>query len=116
MPKKDDHFQICDNYKVTIINPSLEVYEYPLLNPTDLYASLTELKFTKLDQQGCGHMWSGSTHYALLSGIERIKERRGKKIRKNEGRKRLNLKKYVREEKELRPCIKQSLSAWEPAP
>ena len=49
VPKKDGCFRICGNYKVTI-NPSLEVDQYPLSNPTDLYASLTgRQKFTKLD-------------------------------------------------------------------
>ena len=49
VPKKDGHFRICGDYKVTI-NHSLEVDQYPLLNPTDLYASLTGgQKFTKLD-------------------------------------------------------------------
>ena len=49
VPKKDGHFRICGDYEVTI-NPSLEVDQYPLPNPTDLYASLTGgQKFTKLD-------------------------------------------------------------------
>ena len=34
VPRKDGRYWICGNYKVTI-NPSLEVNQYPLPNPTD---------------------------------------------------------------------------------
>ena len=44
------------------------------------------------DQEECGQMWSGSTHYALLSGIERIGGR-GKRMERKKLRKIQNLKK-----------------------
>ena len=49
VPKPDDHMQLCGDYKVTV-NTELQVDQYPLPNPEDLYAILTGGKhFTKLD-------------------------------------------------------------------
>lgn len=49
VPKKDGSYHICGDYKVTI-NPALDIDQYPLPNPTTLFASLAGgKKFTKLD-------------------------------------------------------------------
>ena len=49
VPKKDGKFRICGDYKVTI-NQALDVDQYPLPKPDDLFATLTGCKkFTKLD-------------------------------------------------------------------
>ena len=49
VPKKDGRMRICGDYKVTI-NPSLDVDQYPLPKPEDIFASLTGgVKFTVLD-------------------------------------------------------------------
>ena len=49
VPKKDGRFHICGNYKVTV-NGALDVDQYPLPNPRELFATLTGGKtFTKLD-------------------------------------------------------------------
>ena len=49
VPKKDGKFRICGDYKVTI-NPALQVDQYPLPKPEDLFASLAGgQKFTTLD-------------------------------------------------------------------
>ena len=67
------------------------------------------------NQEECGQMWSGSTHYALLSGIERIEEGRGKKIKKTKKNKKKmkegkhKNKNYLRVKKETRHGITQPL-------
>ena len=49
VPKKDGTYRLCGDYKVTT-NSVLEVEQYPLPNPTDLFASLAGGKsFTTLD-------------------------------------------------------------------
>lgn len=49
VPKKDGKIRICGDYKVTV-NQELEVDQYPLPKPDDLFATLAGgKKFTKLD-------------------------------------------------------------------
>ena len=49
VPKKDGKYRICGDYKVTI-NQLMEVDQYPLPKPEDLFATLAGgKKFTKLD-------------------------------------------------------------------
>ena len=49
VPKKDGKFRICGDYKVTV-NPALQVDQYPLPKPEDLFATLAGgEKFTTLD-------------------------------------------------------------------
>ena len=49
VPKKNGKFQICGDYKVTI-NQALDVDQYPLPKPEDLFATLAGGKmFSKLD-------------------------------------------------------------------
>ena len=49
VPKKDGKFRICGDYKVTI-NQALDVDQYPLPKPEDLFATLAGGKtFSKLD-------------------------------------------------------------------
>ena len=49
VPKKDGTYRICGDYKVTV-NSALDVDQYPLPNPTDLFASLVGgQNFSKLD-------------------------------------------------------------------
>ena len=48
VPKKDGKFRICEDYKVTV-NGALDVDQYPLPKPTDLFATLAGGQtFTKL--------------------------------------------------------------------
>ena len=48
-PKRDGHFRICGDFKVTV-NQCLAVDQYPLPRPNDLFTTLTRGKvFTKLD-------------------------------------------------------------------
>ena len=47
--KKDSTFHICGEYKVTV-NPALDVDQYPLPKPSDVFASLAGgQKFSVLD-------------------------------------------------------------------
>ena len=49
VPKKDGSIRVCGDYKVTI-NPYLQVDQYPLPKPSELFACLTGgQSFTKLD-------------------------------------------------------------------
>ena len=49
VPKRDGHFRICGDYKVTI-NQALEVDQYPLPQPDTLFATLAGGKtFSKID-------------------------------------------------------------------
>ena len=49
VPKRNGGIRLCSDYKVTI-NQALQVDQYPLPKPSDLFASLTGgKKFTKLD-------------------------------------------------------------------
>ena len=49
VPKKDGTFRICGDYKVTV-NSSLEVDQYPLLKPVDIFAALAGgTTFSKID-------------------------------------------------------------------
>lgn len=49
VPKKDGHIRLCGDYKVPV-NPVLEVDQYPLPRPNELYATLSGGNlFTTLD-------------------------------------------------------------------
>ena len=49
VPKQDGKFRICGDYKVTV-NAALDIDQYPLPKPDDLFASLAGgQKFSKLD-------------------------------------------------------------------
>ena len=49
VPKKDGSIRICGEYKV-MLNPSLEIDQYSLPKPVELFASVSGgKKFTKLD-------------------------------------------------------------------
>ncbi len=49
VPKRDGNVRICGDYKVTV-NPVLEIDQYPLPKPEDLFATLSGgRKFTTLD-------------------------------------------------------------------
>ena len=49
VPKKDGTLRLCGDFKVSL-NGALEVDQYPLPKPSDLFACLTGgTKFTKLD-------------------------------------------------------------------
>ncbi len=45
-PKRGGSYRICGDYKVTV-NSALEVDQYPLPNPSDLFASLSGGKNSK---------------------------------------------------------------------
>jgi len=49
VPKGDGKFRICGDYKVTV-NPHLDIDQYPLPKPDDLFASLAGgQRFSKID-------------------------------------------------------------------
>ena len=49
VPKGDGHIRLCGDYKVTI-NPMLEIDQYPLPKPDDIFATLAGGKyFSKID-------------------------------------------------------------------
>ena len=49
VPKQGGHLRLCGDYKVTV-NLSLDVEQYPLPKPEDIFASLSGgKKFTTLD-------------------------------------------------------------------
>ena len=49
VPKRDGTLRLCGDYKQTV-NRCIEVEQYPLPKPNDLFSSLSGgLKFTKLD-------------------------------------------------------------------
>ena len=102
VPKKDGKFRICGDYKVTI-NQALDVDQYPLPKPDDLFATLAGgKKFTKLDlsqayqqleldedssqyvtstliegytaSQGCPLEWPQLRHFSSSSWIPCFKE------------------------------------------
>ena len=55
VPKKDGRVRICGDYKVTV-NPALDVDQYPLPCPADLFATLAGGKyFSKLDLSQAYH-------------------------------------------------------------
>ena len=75
VPKKDGHFRICGDYKVTV-NQALSVEQYPLLKPEDLFTTLvggqafSKLEISQaylqvqLDEQ-CKHYLTVNTHQGL---------------------------------------------------
>ena len=49
VPKRDGQVQICSDYKVTV-NPVLDIDQYPLPRPEDLFATLADgIYFSTLD-------------------------------------------------------------------
>ena len=49
VPKKDGKFRICGDYKGTV-NPALDVDQYPLLKPEDIFVTLAGgTAFSKID-------------------------------------------------------------------
>ena len=49
VPKADGQLRICGKYKMTV-NPALQVVQYPLPKPDDLFATLAGgKKFSKID-------------------------------------------------------------------
>ena len=58
VPKKDRHFRICGDYKVTA-NQALDIDQYPLPKPDDLFSTLAGgIKFSKLDLSQVYQHWS----------------------------------------------------------
>ena len=75
VPKKDGKLRLCGDYKVTL-NPSLQVEQYPLPKPEDLFATLSGGKvFSKIDHsqayqqmlldESCKELVTINTHRGL---------------------------------------------------
>ena len=69
VPKRDGKFRICGDYKVTV-NPHLDIEQYPLPKPQDLFVSLAGgQKFTNLDlynRRTCHSSWKKIHNNILL--------------------------------------------------
>ena len=69
VPKKDGTLRICGDYKVTL-NGALQVDQYPLPHPSDLFTCLTGgTKFTKLDLSAAYQQMSLDTESQKLVTI-----------------------------------------------
>ena len=75
VPKNDGHLRLCGDYKVTI-NPAIEIDQYPLPKPEDLFATLAGgKKFSKIDltsayqqlslEEDCQELVTINTHRGL---------------------------------------------------
>ena len=76
VPKTEGTIRLCGDYKVTI-NPQLEVHQYPLPKPDNIFATLAEGKwFSKIDlkhayqqmtlAENSGQYVTINTHFVVL--------------------------------------------------